>query len=139
MKSDLVFGHEDVILDVVEEVVGAAPTDAPVREVLVGGLRVLAERWPTSREHAAVRAQVVAGSAELQERDLAKRARVRDHVVASLRSARPTADPLEVALWADVGLAAFRLAHDEWVAGRGTLPQALTTVLRLLDAQPSTG
>ncbi|MBD5785526.1 hypothetical protein IF650_04980 [Cellulosimicrobium terreum] len=107
VKSDLVFGHEQAVVDVVEEVVESAPADAPLRDVVLGGLRVLADRWPTSRDEAVVRAEVVAGSAELVERDLAKRARMRDLVVASLGRLRPDAPHLEVAVWTEAGLAAF--------------------------------
>ncbi|QJW37677.1 TetR/AcrR family transcriptional regulator [Cellulosimicrobium protaetiae] len=135
VKSDLVFGHEGEIVGLVEEVVAAAPPGASVRGVLVHALRGLAARWPTSREEAAARAQVIAGSAELVERELAKRARMRELVVDALRSARPAAPELELAVWAESGLAAFYLASSEWVAGRAELPEALDRVLGYLAAQ----
>ncbi|WP_435738670.1 helix-turn-helix domain-containing protein [Cellulosimicrobium sp. PMB13] len=129
VKSDLVFGHEGAILGVVDDVLAAASPDEPARDVLVRALRALADRWPTTRAEAVARAQVIAGSAELVERDLAKRARMRDLVADSLRRALPGVAPLEAALWSEVGIAAFYLAYDEWVAGRATLPGALTEVL----------
>ncbi|WP_251153442.1 TetR/AcrR family transcriptional regulator [Cellulosimicrobium sp. Marseille-Q4280] len=132
VKSDLVFGHEGAILAVVDDVVSAASPDEPPRDVLVRALRALAERWPTSRTEAAARAQVIAGSAELVERDLAKRARMRELVADTLRRALPDVGHLEAAFWSEVGIATFYLAHDEWVAGRASLPGALAIVLELL-------
>ena len=128
-KRDVLFaGSERLPLALADAVLTADAALTPFRALMAALEQVgemVAERVAP---HAAQRRAVVAGSAELQERERTKFAVVADSVEAALRQ-RGVA-PSTAALLADVGVAVFRTAFGRW-ADR---PDAGTLVERLREA-----
>ena len=111
-KRDVLFAGSDRLPAVVKKAVREADADLGPAEALLAGLagtgRILARHVPRSPE----RRRIVAGSAELQERERTKFAAVADSLTEALRmrGASETAAPM----LAEVGIAVFRAAFARW-------------------------
>ncbi|WP_402463330.1 TetR family transcriptional regulator [Isoptericola aurantiacus] len=112
------------VVGAVPGTVDAASALRTVRTALLAGAALLDER----REFAARRAAVIAAHPALQERELLKMSRLGAELTAVL-SERGVAD---AALVVETGVAVFRVAFDEWVAGTaGGVPGDDRLVTRL--------
>jgi AcrR family transcriptional regulator len=111
-KRDVLFAGSDRLPAVIAKAVrGADPALSPAEALLAGLAQtgtVLAKHVPRSPD----RRRIVAGSAELQERERTKFAAVTDSLAEVLRS-RGAAD-VAAQLLADVGVAVFRAAFARW-------------------------
>jgi len=111
-KRDVLFAGSDRLPATIARAVRAADARLTPAEALLAGLAdvgtVLAEHAPRSPE----RRRIVAGSAELQERERTKYAAVTDAVAGTLR-ARGATDTA-ARLLADVGVAVFKTAFARW-------------------------
>jgi AcrR family transcriptional regulator len=111
-KRDVLFAGSDRLPAVIAKAVrGADPALSPAEALLAGLAQtgtVLAKHVPRSPD----RRRIVAGSAELQERERTKFAAVTDSLAEVLRS-RGAGD-VAAQLLADVGVAVFRAAFARW-------------------------
>jgi AcrR family transcriptional regulator len=132
-KSDLAFARVDGSIDLVDLILTAEPTEAPLATDVLAGLRRVVEQWPYSRDEAAAFAAFTAGSEELRGRDLAKRAAVRDRLHAVLVQRRPDDDDADRRTWAALAVELFFLAFDAWLRDGGSLTEHLEQVLRSVE------
>jgi AcrR family transcriptional regulator len=111
-KRDVLFAGSERLPEIISQAVLGTDPDLAPAEALLAGLAstatTLAEHVPRSPE----RRRVVAGSAELRERERTKFAVVAESLAAALRSrgASEAAAPL----LADIGIAVFRTAFARW-------------------------
>jgi AcrR family transcriptional regulator len=116
-KRDVLFAGSDRLPEVISQAVRSADADLGPAEALLAGLSgagaILARNVPRSPE----RRRVVAGSAELQERERTKFAAVADSLAAALRARGATDTAAQ--LLADVGIAVFRAAFARWTEEPG--------------------
>ncbi len=114
-KREALFGGEDVLAGLF----GDAIRDASRGATLTGCLKAAftaAESAPTpqQRARAGQRRLVAAANPEVQERGLLKHARIAGAIDAALRERG--ADELTARLAAEVGMLAFRIALERWIA-----------------------
>jgi AcrR family transcriptional regulator len=111
-KRDVLFAGSDRLPELISQAVGSADAALGPAEALLAGLSgtgaVLAKNVPRSTE----RRRVVAGSAELRERERTKFAAVTDSLTAVLKARGATDTAAQ--LLADVGIAVFRTAFARW-------------------------
>lgn len=111
-KRDVLFAGSDRLPLVASQAIRDADARLGPAEALLAGLAatgtILAENVPRSPE----RRRIVAGSAELQERERTKFAVVADRLAEALRERGATDTAAQ--LLADVGIAVFRTAFARW-------------------------
>ena len=111
-KRDVLFAGSDRLPAVISKAVRDADADLGPAEALLAGLagtsRILAQHVPRSPE----RRRIVAGSAELQERERTKFAAVADSLTEALRMRG--ASETAARMLAEVGIAVFRAAFARW-------------------------
>jgi AcrR family transcriptional regulator len=116
-KRDVLFAGSDQLPAAISKAVRAADARLTPAEALLAGLAdtgtLLAEQVPRSPE----RRRIVAGSAELQERERTKFAAVTAALTDTLR-ARGATDTA-ARLLADVGVAVFKTAFAQWTEEPG--------------------
>lgn len=142
-KREVIFGGTALVEALlVESVAAAAPEAAPL-DVLAAVFGRLATEVFVHRVEAAIRRRsIIASSDELQERELIKLAGWCRSLAAALEARG--IPPLSAALAAEAGVAAFRVAFEQWTdegAGRpltAHLDIALAE-LRALAAGPTAG
>ncbi|MDP9116011.1 MAG: TetR/AcrR family transcriptional regulator [Actinomycetota bacterium] len=114
-KREVLFAGSDAL---VEQLVGAvdaaALTDAPLT-VVAAALDVVATFIGEDRDYSRRRQAVIAANADLQERELAKLASWSRILADGLRR-RGVGEPT-ASLAAETGVAAFRVAFNQWLAG----------------------
>ncbi|HEY2058448.1 TetR/AcrR family transcriptional regulator [Amycolatopsis sp. NBC_01480] len=114
-KREVLFGGEDVLAGLFGDAVRAAPPGATLTECLRAALTAAeVAMTPQRRAKALQRVQVVAANAEAQERGLLKYARISASISDALRARG--ADDLTARLGAEVGMLAFRIALERWMA-----------------------
>ena len=128
-KVDLAFARAESTMDLVDVLVGGDSPPGPLGEQVVAGLRRLAEVWSFPRDEATAFARLVAGSEELQGRDLAKRKAVTSRLQDVLAERRPDADAMERRVWAAIAVDLFFLAFDAWLRDGDTLAVQMEVVL----------
>jgi AcrR family transcriptional regulator len=111
-----------------------APPDAAPMDAVAAGLAAGGEVLEERRAFAHKRAGVIAASAELQERELIKLARMATGLADALRR-RGVAEPT-ASLTAQAAVAVFHVAFARWVADDGelTLPEVIGQSLDELRA-----
>ena len=111
-KRDVLFAGSERLPGVISQAVREADPALGPAEALLAGLAgtavTLAKHVPRSPE----RRRIVAGSTELQERELGKFAAVTDALTATLRERG--ANEVAARLLAEVGVAVFRAAFARW-------------------------
>ncbi len=112
-KREVVFADSGALLGIVLEAVRSAPQTAPVWELIRLALQALAADLEPRQERLRVRAQVIASTPELLERDLAKQASWVGTLHGAIQ-ARGT-DPPQAALAAAVAGAVFHVAYNAWL------------------------
>jgi AcrR family transcriptional regulator len=114
-KREVLFGSSAEVGELLVDEVARVPASRPPLEAAATGLiaigSVLQER--RGREFARRRQRILDQTPELQERDLIKMAAWATALAHAL-SARGVGEP-EAALTAEVAVAAFRVAFDQWV------------------------
>jgi AcrR family transcriptional regulator len=133
-KREVLFGGEDVLAGLFAAGIRAASPDATLAECLRAAF-VAADvaMTPQQRVKAAQRVLVVAVNTEVQERGLLKHARIARTISAALRERG--ADDLTARLGAEVGMLAFRVAVERWMASDDDEPFALHAVAALSELQ----
>ncbi|MBM9510128.1 TetR family transcriptional regulator [Actinacidiphila acididurans] len=110
----------------------AVPAAASALDAVVAALNVTAEMIGSDRDLARKRQAVIMANAELRERELIKFASMSVTLADRLR-ARGVGD-LDASLAAEIGVAAFRVAFEQWAGatGDGELRDAIHTSLAAL-------
>lgn len=119
-KREVLFGGSKDLEDQFVAAVLAAPESAAPFDAVAAGLDEAAAWFEGRHEHAVRRQRIVAGTPELQERELIKMASLADAVTGALRE-RGVGDPT-AALVAETGVTVFRLGFGRWVAEDNAVP-----------------
>jgi AcrR family transcriptional regulator len=113
-KREVLFGGGEELQDAIVEAVAGAPGPAPAMDVVAAGIEAAARVLQERREFARRRQAVIAGNAELRERELIKLASLAALIAHSMRE-RGIEDPA-ASLTAEAGIAVFRIAFERWIA-----------------------
>jgi AcrR family transcriptional regulator len=129
-KREVLFAGSDALRERLLVALDAAPaTDGPFAAV-IAALSVVSGLIGDDREHSRRRQAIIAANAELQERELAKLALWSDVLAVGL-GRRGVGEPA-ASLAAETGVAVFRVAFDQWVAGSGG-PTLVATLHQSVD------
>jgi AcrR family transcriptional regulator len=114
-KREVLFAGSEFLLARMVEAVDAAPaTDGPMRAV-AAALDAAAQFLSRDRAWSRQRQSMIDANAELRERELIKMATIAAALAKALRRRGvPTAD---ASLAAEAGIAVFRVAWEQWMAG----------------------
>ena len=131
-KREVLFGGEDVLAGLFADAIQAAPPDAAPTDCLQAALAaVAAAMTPQQRARAAQRVLVATANAEVQERGLLKHARMAASIRSALRE-RGT-DELTARLGAEIGMLAFSVAVERWMASEEDVPFSVHAAGALSD------
>jgi AcrR family transcriptional regulator len=120
-KREVLFGGEDMLAVLFADAIRDATPDATVIECLQVALAAAESALtPQQRAKAAQRVLVLAANTEVQERGLLKHARIAGAIRAALRARG--ADELTARLGAEVGMLAFTVALERWMASQNDKP-----------------
>ena len=116
-KREVIFAGSDALGERLLLALDDAPaTDAPFAAVITA-LSVVSDLIGGDLEHSRRRQTVIDANAELKERELAKLASW-SHLLAGGLRRRGVGEPA-ASLAAETGVAVFRVAFDQWLAGSG--------------------
>jgi AcrR family transcriptional regulator len=131
-KREVLFGGEDVLAGLFADGIGAAAPAATLTECLQAAFAAAdVAMTPQQRAKAVQRVRVVAANVEVQERGLLKHARIARSIGAAL-GARG-ADELTARLGAEVGMLAFSIAVERWIAADNDEPFSFHAAAALSD------
>jgi AcrR family transcriptional regulator len=131
-KREVLFGGEDVLAGLFADGIHAASPDATLSGCLEAAIAAAGVAMtPQQRVKAAQRVLVVAANTEVQERGLLKHARIARSITAALRERG--ADELTARLGAEVGMLAFQIALERWMATDNDEPFPLHAIAALKD------
>jgi AcrR family transcriptional regulator len=125
-KREVVFAGSDAIGDRLVAALDGAPASATPLGAVAAALGVVAELVGDDHDHSRRRQAIIDANAELQERELIKLASWSTVLAGGLRG-RGVDEPA-ASLAAQTGVAAFRVAFERWVSGRGE--QSLADTVR---------
>jgi AcrR family transcriptional regulator len=111
-KREVLFRGGQEFRDLFVTSLKQAPADLAPFDAVALSLSAGSAAFAVPREFARRRREVIAANAELQERELAKLARLAAELAAVLRE-RGVGEP-EASLAAETGMAVFRVAFDRW-------------------------
>lgn len=114
-KPEVLFAGQDRFIVQVADALTAAPPNLAPLEAIVTGLAAVTAWFEERRVLARTRQGTIDAHPDLQERELAKMARLSAAIARALRE-RGTSESA-AALAAEAGVAAFRLAFAQWLAG----------------------
>ena len=127
-KREVLFGGQDMLVQLFGDAIRSAPAAATTAECLAAALEAAAVAFtPERRDLAPQRRAVIAANSELQERELLKRARLASAMTEALRGRG--ADEATARLAAEVGVLAFSTAYARWAA-----PDNLTSFAEIANA-----
>jgi AcrR family transcriptional regulator len=133
-KREVLFGGEDVLAGLFGGAIRAASPDATLTGCLQAAFAAAGVvMTPQQRAKAAQRVLVVAANSELQERGLLKHARIARSISAALRERG--ADELTARLGAELGMLAFSIAVERWMAAGQDEPFPRHAAAALTDLQ----
>ena len=112
-KREVLFGGSTALKDVVVEALDALPRDAPTIDVVRAAVEAIAHLMRDRRELARERQHIIRAHADLQERELIKRATLTAALAAALRK-RGVA-PATANLAADMGMGVFYVGFVRWI------------------------
>jgi AcrR family transcriptional regulator len=138
-KREVLFGGQDMLVQLFSDAIRAAPSSATTAECLAAALEAAAVAFTLDRHDLAPqRRAVIAAHSELQERELLKRARFGSAMTDALRL-RGT-DETTARLAAEVGALAFSTAYARWAApdNRQPFTEIARAALRELQASATT-
>lgn len=139
-KREVLFAGFGALVERMHQAMAAAPATAGPLEQVAAGLAGLGEFFPDPAQ-VRRRYRVVVAHPELRERELVKLAAMADTLAARLRD-RGAPEPTAT-LAAQVGMAAFRVAFEQWVVsenGRSyadALREALGELHTITATQPT--
>ena len=137
-KREVLFGGEDVLAGLFADAIRAASPGATLSECLRAALAAVeVVMTPHRRATAARRRLVVTANSELQERGLLKLARITRSIAAALRERG--ADDLAARLGAEMGMLAFSVAFERWLAAADDQAFAPLAAAALSDLQARAG
>jgi AcrR family transcriptional regulator len=114
-KREVLFGGQDMLVELFSDAIRLAPPSATTAECLAAALESAAVAFTPDRHDLAPRRRaVIAAHSELQERELLKRARFASAMAEALRARG--ADEATARLAAVVGVLAFSTAYARWAA-----------------------
>jgi AcrR family transcriptional regulator len=134
-KREVLFGGQDMLVQLFSDAIRTAPASATTAECLAAALESVAVAFtPDRHDLAPQRRAVIAANSELQERELLKRARFGSAMADALRARG--ADEVTARLAAEVGALAFSTAYARWAAADNLLPftEIANAALRELQA-----
>jgi AcrR family transcriptional regulator len=112
-KREVLFGGQDMLVQLLSDAIRTAPAAATTAECLVAALESTAVAFtPERHDLAPQRRAVIAAYSELQERELLKRFRFGSAMAEALRARG--ADEVTARLAAEVGVLAFGTAYARW-------------------------
>ena len=114
-KREVLFAGAETLTELIAESVAAAPAGLPPIEVAAAGVRTAGEMIQEGGDLPRQRAAIIAGSAELQERELIKLASMTAMLAEQLRR-RGIAEPA-AGLAAEAGVTAFKAGFQRWLDG----------------------
>jgi AcrR family transcriptional regulator len=135
-KREVLFGGQDILLQLFTDAIGSAPASATPAACLAAALESAAIAFTQERHDLAEqRRAVVAANPELHERELLKRARLSSAMADALR-ARGT-DETTARLAAEIGMLAFSTTYACWAApdNRQAFAEIADATLRDLQAR----
>jgi AcrR family transcriptional regulator len=132
-KREVLFASAGALQETLVTTVESAPAALGPIDAVAAGLEAVAAELP-ERELARRRQTIIAGNAELQERELIKFASLAAAVADALRR-RGVGDPA-ASLTAEITVAVFRIAFERWVedTNKRDLPQLIRESLAELKA-----
>ncbi len=138
-KREVLFGGSEEMQERLVAAVAAAPEPLAPIEAAAAGLEAAGTVFPERRETSRRRQAIIAGTAELQERELIKLASLSGALAEALRG-RGVEEPA-ASLTAEVAMAVFRVAFERWIAegeerGFGALVRESLAQVRTLTAMP---
>jgi AcrR family transcriptional regulator len=134
-KREVLFGGQDMLVQLFGDAISSAPPAATTAECLAAALESAAVAFtPERHDLAPQRRAVIAAHSELQERELLKRARFGSAMAEALRARG--ADEVTARLAAEVGVLAFSTAYARWAApdNRAPFTEIAYAALRQLQA-----
>jgi AcrR family transcriptional regulator len=133
-KREVLFGGEDLLGGLFADAIRGASAAATLTECLRAALAAAGTAMtPQQRAKAAQRVLVVAANTEVQERGLLKHARIARSISTALRARG--VDELTARLAAEVGLLAFTVALERWMATDNAAPFALHATAAFSELQ----
>ncbi len=129
-KREVLFGGGDVLEELLVSAVAGAPASLGAIDAAAVGLDAIAGLLGQRLEFARQRQAIIAANAELRERELIKLASLSAALAQTLRG-RGVTEP-DASLAAEVAIAVFRVAFEQWVenAGGGDLGELIRESLR---------
>jgi len=112
-KREVLFSGSSALVQLLAERIAAAPDDAPSMDVVGAALEAAGAVIQERGTWAAKRQAVIAANPELRERELIKLASLAAAMTDALR--RRGVEDRTASLVAEVGIAAFRVAFEQWV------------------------
>jgi AcrR family transcriptional regulator len=116
-KREVVFAGSEALAERLVAALDGAPAASAPLGAVAAALDVVAELIGDDHDHSRRRQAVIAANAELQERELTKLAGWSAALAAGLR--RRGVDEPTASLAAETGVAVFRVAFEQWLAGPG--------------------
>jgi AcrR family transcriptional regulator len=138
-KREVLFGGQELLIDLFRDTILAAPPSATTADCLAAALESVAVAFtPDRHDLAPQRRAVIAANSELQERELLKRARLASAMAEALRARG--LDDVAASLAAQVGVLAFSTAYARWAApgNRQSFTEIAHAALRDLQARATT-
>jgi AcrR family transcriptional regulator len=133
-KREVLFGGQDLLIELFSNAIRSAPTEATTATCLAAALQSAAAAFTPERHHLAEQRRVViAANPELRERELLKRARLSAGMADALRARG--ADETSARLAAEIGVLAFSTAYARWAAPDNREPFAEIVHAALRDLQ----
>ncbi len=133
-KREVLFAGADALRELMVGTVANAPASIAPIDAAAAGLEAAGAYIQEGRELARQRQAIIAASAELQERELIKLARLAAAVAGALHR-RGVREPT-ASLAAEAGITVFKVAFESWVEepARQDLPQLIRQSLDELKA-----
>jgi AcrR family transcriptional regulator len=122
-KREVLFWGSGELQELLVGAVVSAPESAAPIDSISAALAAAAAMFQERREGSRQRQAIIAGHADLQERELIKLAALAAAMAGALRS-RGTGEPA-ASLAAEAGIAVFRVAFERWVSQVGEQDLAL--------------
>jgi AcrR family transcriptional regulator len=133
-KREVLFGGEDLLAGLFADGIRASSPDSTLIDCLQAALASAGVAMtPQQRTMAAQRVLVVAANTEVQERGLLKHARIARSITAALRTRG--VDELTARLGTEVGMLAFTIALERWMAADNDEPFRAHAAAALSDLQ----
>lgn len=137
-KREVLFQGGELLEAAMVQALAAAPADATPMAAIHTALMAVTEFFDGRHDRSQLRQRIIDAHPDLQEREVAKMAKIATALAAGLR-ARGITDP-DARLAADAGIAVFRSAFAQWVRSDvGDMPKAMETCFAALERLVETG